>query len=143
MLLKADSSHGSSGGNRLIPNLLPYSQPPSLLYRSAYMSMSVSVRNKMLIPMYWLLTFACGRDGSLTLHLPRYHTHLSSFFVMLHSVPALNFAFQIISSVFSLGQFPITLYLTTTYNKKMYTPVNRSLLLHKGRFVWCPQTSTT
>ncbi|SAM08909.1 hypothetical protein [Absidia glauca] len=41
-----------------------------LFWRSAYMSMSVSVRNKMLIPMYWLLTFACGRDGSSILHLP-------------------------------------------------------------------------
>ncbi|KAI7870267.1 pyridine nucleotide-disulfide oxidoreductase-domain-containing protein [Spinellus fusiger] len=35
-----------------------------LFWRSAYLSMSVSPRNKMLIPMYWVLTWVFGRDVS-------------------------------------------------------------------------------
>ncbi|KAI8337753.1 FAD/NAD-P-binding domain-containing protein [Chlamydoabsidia padenii] len=35
-----------------------------LLWRSAYFSMSMSVRNRMLIPYYWLLTWSFGRDIS-------------------------------------------------------------------------------
>ncbi|CAO3596211.1 unnamed protein product [Absidia cylindrospora] len=35
-----------------------------LFWRSAYLSMSVSARNKMLIPMYWFLTYVTGRDVS-------------------------------------------------------------------------------
>lgn len=31
-------------------------------WRSAYLSMSVSLRNKMLIPMFWFLTWVSGRD---------------------------------------------------------------------------------
>ncbi|KAL1926060.1 hypothetical protein VTP01DRAFT_6097 [Rhizomucor pusillus] len=33
-----------------------------VFWRSAYLSMSVSMRNKILIPMYWFLTWALGRD---------------------------------------------------------------------------------
>ncbi|KAI8059265.1 FAD/NAD(P)-binding domain-containing protein [Gongronella butleri] len=33
-----------------------------LFWRSAYLSMSMSVRNRMLIPYYWLLTWRLGRD---------------------------------------------------------------------------------
>ncbi|KAG0318563.1 hypothetical protein BGZ99_005592 [Dissophora globulifera] len=33
-----------------------------VFWRSSYLSMSVSTRNKMLIPMYWFLTFVFGRD---------------------------------------------------------------------------------
>ncbi|ORZ08322.1 pyridine nucleotide-disulfide oxidoreductase-domain-containing protein [Absidia repens] len=35
-----------------------------LLWRSAYFSMSMSIRNKLLIPYYWLLTWSFGRDIS-------------------------------------------------------------------------------
>ncbi|KAL0076187.1 NDE1, mitochondrial external NADH dehydrogenase [Phycomyces blakesleeanus] len=35
-----------------------------MFWRSAYLSMSVSARNKMLIPMYWCLTWVFGRDIS-------------------------------------------------------------------------------
>jgi NADH dehydrogenase FAD-containing subunit len=35
-----------------------------LFWRSAYFSMAVSIRNKILIPMYWFLTWAFGRDIS-------------------------------------------------------------------------------
>ncbi|KAI9285231.1 NDE1, mitochondrial external NADH dehydrogenase [Umbelopsis sp. AD052] len=35
-----------------------------LLWRSAYLSMSVSIRNKMLIPLHWFLTWGFGRDIS-------------------------------------------------------------------------------
>jgi len=35
-----------------------------LLWRSAYFSMAVSTRNKLLIPMYWFLTWIFGRDIS-------------------------------------------------------------------------------
>jgi NADH dehydrogenase FAD-containing subunit len=34
------------------------------LWRSAYISKSVSIRNKMLIAYHWLMTFALGRDIS-------------------------------------------------------------------------------
>jgi len=33
-----------------------------LVWRSAYLSMTVSLKNKILIPMYWFLTFLFGRD---------------------------------------------------------------------------------
>ena len=35
-----------------------------LIWRSAYFSMAVSIRNKILIPMYWFLTWIFGRDIS-------------------------------------------------------------------------------
>lgn len=35
-----------------------------LLWRSAYWSMSVSITNKILIPMYWFKSFFFGRDVS-------------------------------------------------------------------------------
>ncbi|KAG2175574.1 hypothetical protein INT43_001221 [Umbelopsis isabellina] len=35
-----------------------------MLWRSAYLSMSVSLRNKMLIPLHWFLTWGFGRDIS-------------------------------------------------------------------------------
>jgi NADH dehydrogenase FAD-containing subunit len=35
-----------------------------LVWRSAYFSMAVSVKNKILIPMYWFLTWIFGRDIS-------------------------------------------------------------------------------
>jgi NADH dehydrogenase FAD-containing subunit len=35
-----------------------------LIWRSAYFSMAVSLRNKILIPMYWFLTWIFGRDIS-------------------------------------------------------------------------------
>jgi len=35
-----------------------------LLLRSAYFSMTVSLKNKIIIPMYWLLTSIFGRDVS-------------------------------------------------------------------------------
>ncbi|KAI8066449.1 FAD/NAD(P)-binding domain-containing protein [Gongronella butleri] len=35
-----------------------------LFWRSSYLSMTVSTRNKLLIPMYWFLTFWTGRDVS-------------------------------------------------------------------------------
>lgn len=35
-----------------------------LLWRSAYISKSVSIRNKMLIAYHWFLTFTLGRDIS-------------------------------------------------------------------------------
>ncbi|KAG0172383.1 hypothetical protein DFQ28_010074 [Apophysomyces sp. BC1034] len=35
-----------------------------MFWRSAYLSMSVSMRNKMLIPMYWFMTWMFGRDIS-------------------------------------------------------------------------------
>ena len=33
-----------------------------LLWRSAYFTKTVSIKNKILIPMYWFLTFVFGRD---------------------------------------------------------------------------------
>ncbi|KAG0337676.1 hypothetical protein BG004_007553 [Podila humilis] len=35
-----------------------------IFWRSSYLTMSVSVRNKMLIPMYWFMTWVSGRDVS-------------------------------------------------------------------------------
>ncbi|KAG0233833.1 hypothetical protein BGW41_001365 [Actinomortierella wolfii] len=35
-----------------------------VFWRSSYLTMSVSMRNKMLIPMYWLMTWLFGRDVS-------------------------------------------------------------------------------
>ncbi|KAF9956879.1 hypothetical protein BGZ72_002390 [Mortierella alpina] len=35
-----------------------------IFWRSSYLTMSVSMRNKMIIPMYWLLTWVFGRDVS-------------------------------------------------------------------------------
>lgn len=35
-----------------------------VFWRSAYLSMSVSMRNKLLIPMFWFMTWAFGRDVS-------------------------------------------------------------------------------
>ncbi|KAF9429951.1 hypothetical protein BGZ94_008907 [Podila epigama] len=35
-----------------------------IFWRSSYLTMSVSVRNKMLIPMYWFMTWVFGRDVS-------------------------------------------------------------------------------
>ncbi|KAG2228905.1 hypothetical protein INT48_004677 [Thamnidium elegans] len=35
-----------------------------LLWRSAYLTMSMSIRNKLLIPIHWFLTWALGRDIS-------------------------------------------------------------------------------
>ncbi|KAF9923905.1 hypothetical protein FBU30_006066 [Linnemannia zychae] len=35
-----------------------------VFWRSSYLTMSVSIRNKMLIPMYWLMTWVFGRDVS-------------------------------------------------------------------------------
>jgi NADH dehydrogenase FAD-containing subunit len=35
-----------------------------ITWRSAYLSMSVSWKNKILIPMYWFLTSLFGRDTS-------------------------------------------------------------------------------
>lgn len=35
-----------------------------VFWRSSYLTMSVSMRNKMIIPMYWFLTWVFGRDVS-------------------------------------------------------------------------------
>ncbi|KAF9317357.1 hypothetical protein BG003_000878 [Podila horticola] len=35
-----------------------------IFWRSSYLTMSVSIRNKMIIPMYWMLTWVFGRDVS-------------------------------------------------------------------------------
>ncbi|KFH67497.1 hypothetical protein MVEG_06229 [Podila verticillata NRRL 6337] len=35
-----------------------------IFWRSSYLTMSVSMRNKMIIPMYWMLTWVFGRDVS-------------------------------------------------------------------------------
>ncbi|KAF9940692.1 hypothetical protein BGZ67_007033 [Mortierella alpina] len=35
-----------------------------IFWRSSYLTMSVSLRNKMIIPMYWLMTWVFGRDVS-------------------------------------------------------------------------------
>ncbi|KAG0071263.1 FAD/NAD(P)-binding domain-containing protein [Linnemannia elongata] len=35
-----------------------------VFWRSSYLTMSVSMRNKMIIPMYWLMTWVFGRDVS-------------------------------------------------------------------------------
>ncbi|KAF9431515.1 hypothetical protein BGZ76_000209 [Entomortierella beljakovae] len=35
-----------------------------IFWRSSYLTMSVSARNKMIIPMYWLMTWVFGRDVS-------------------------------------------------------------------------------
>jgi NADH dehydrogenase FAD-containing subunit len=35
-----------------------------LLWRSAYFTMSVSFKNKILIPVYWFITWIFGRDVS-------------------------------------------------------------------------------
>ncbi|KAF9581140.1 hypothetical protein BGW38_001953 [Lunasporangiospora selenospora] len=35
-----------------------------VFWRSSYLTMSVSIRNKMLIPMYWFMTWVFGRDVS-------------------------------------------------------------------------------
>jgi NADH dehydrogenase FAD-containing subunit len=55
------------GGWKAVADLGPGSFSGSgrvswLLWRSAYFVMTVSVRNKILIPMYWLLTWLFGRD---------------------------------------------------------------------------------
>ncbi|KAF9123769.1 hypothetical protein BGW39_008706 [Mortierella sp. 14UC] len=35
-----------------------------VFWRSSYLTMSVSIRNKMIIPMYWMMTWVFGRDVS-------------------------------------------------------------------------------
>jgi NADH dehydrogenase FAD-containing subunit len=59
------------GGWRAVANLKSAQSQSQLtgpfawfLWRSAYMTMTVSWKNKVLIPMYWFLTWAFGRDIS-------------------------------------------------------------------------------
>lgn len=54
-------SHGERGQQRAIHES---GRLAWLFWRSAYFSMAVSWRNKILIPMYWLLTWVFGRDIS-------------------------------------------------------------------------------
>jgi len=49
-----------------------------IFWRSSYLTMSVSMRNKMIIPMYWFMTWVFGRDVSSFQEYDRRKTSMNS-----------------------------------------------------------------
>ena len=49
-----------------------------IFWRSSYLTMSVSMRNKMIIPMYWFMTWVFGRDVSSFQEYDRRKTSMKS-----------------------------------------------------------------